>query len=330
MKDKEILGCSTLWNEVAFFQEGIACCSCPEGAEFDSYVYNTNPDQKFYIEEHIAYLNKLYEINSTKQNNCKNCRRANYVLPQEIKKFSIITIINSYICNLKCSYCNIEQKKMKYDVFPLLKSLVAQDLLTDGVLFQWGGGEPTIRPDFRDVFSYIHYELNKTQLVNTNAVHFSQILYDVLPSNKIQVITSIDAGTSETYKILRGADVYNKVCEHISKYISANPEKIRLKYIICEENTNEENLYGFTNLCKNIGLQKAIISLSLNNYYNRKISNKMRKAKSILEKELNDNNIATECIIWDQEKQPKKSELKENILKFLKLNSNKKEKRYYK
>lgn len=114
-------------------------------------------------------------------------------------------------CNNKCGYCRYNNRSgeyMKADTF----SAILDRLLALGVkgVILTGGGEPTINPDF----DIIRRDLERRGIpygVNTN---FNKFVYCVPVFLKV----SIDAGTADEYRKMRGVDRLEVVLNNIRRY----------------------------------------------------------------------------------------------------------------
>ena len=74
----------------------------------------------------------------------------------------------------------------------------------------------------------------------------------------VKIITSIDAGTRETFKKIKRNDMFDKVMENLRKY-PVNKTKLILKYLILEGvNDNETDIDRFYEIAKEAG---AVIML---------------------------------------------------------------------
>ena len=62
---------------------------------------------------------------------------------------------------------------------------------------------------------------------------------------------SVDAGTRETYREVKGLDAYDRVLSHIRRYAQEGAV-IEIKYILMPENCDRENIDGFLAFCKEI------------------------------------------------------------------------------
>lgn len=115
-------------------------------------------------------------------------------------------------CNLKCNYCRYANKSGKYMQFTDFVAYATR-LVQLGVrgFILTGGGEPTLNPEFRKISEWL--ERNGIPYgINTNLVH--EVLCH---PNFIKV--SIDAGTRERYKAIRGVDKLDDVLHHLRDLI---------------------------------------------------------------------------------------------------------------
>lgn len=149
-------------------------------------------------------------------------------------------------CNLICTYCyqadpayNRRKPKQLYRLPPLIRAMLQRELLdpTGDVMF--GGGEPTLGEDFEELVTMFD-QIGLAQNVNTNAVRFSSALERAMRNNseRTLVTVSIDAGTRDTYARVKGADVFDQVLRHVSRYAETGG-RIRVKYIILPDNCRE-------------------------------------------------------------------------------------------
>ena len=106
------------------------------------------------------------------------------------------------------------------------------------------GGEPTILKNFDELIICLK-ELNFGGIsVFTNSINYSNELAVQLSKNTVFITTSLDAGTPSTFAKIRRGDIYRAV-DTLVKYRRTNTSNMHLKYIITEENRNEEDLFAF-------------------------------------------------------------------------------------
>jgi sulfatase maturation enzyme AslB (radical SAM superfamily) len=96
------------------------------------------------------------------------------------------------------------------------------------------------------------------QHVNTNAVLFSEEIENGLKRKAMVVQVSVDAGTRETYKKIKGRDAFETVWNNISKYSRAGD--VIGKYIIYDNNASAEDVRGFIDLCRINSVASVILS----------------------------------------------------------------------
>lgn len=84
----------------------------------------------------------------------------------------------------------------------------------------------------------------------------------MLREGKGLVNISLDSGSPEVYKMVKGVDCYHKVVENLKRYSRAGANYIQLKYIVFEQNNNIAEVEKFLQLAKSLGI--GIIEYSLN------------------------------------------------------------------
>lgn len=228
---------------------------------------------KPYNEEPISlskYMQKLDEVleDMQKDNNpCTGCKQLikkripKYKLSKQIKSFSISHYTK---CHLRCAYCFIPYKNldfkndMEYDAMDIINYLDNMDMLSDNFEIGWGGGEPTISKYFDKNISEM-LEKGYNIFINTTAVKFSDSIYNGMKQKKLSIQVSVDSGTSETYKKVKGVDHFDNVWNNIKKYADF-PDNIRIKYILFDWNSNEKDISGFIDKCLWAGIKNITVS----------------------------------------------------------------------
>lgn len=157
--------------------------------------------------------------------------------------FDVINLSHWRKCNLRCSYCYTVIESMPeldepYQAFPAMQQLISEKAVGPGSQIYWGGGEPTILGEFKALFDLFRTH-GMYQHLNTNGVLLSRTLRDTLPSLSGEVIISIDAGTPETFRLLKKANAFDRVMRNLEEYASAASDKITAKFILKDENCGE-------------------------------------------------------------------------------------------
>ena len=243
-------------------------------------------------------MEKLFnEIQEDKNQDCKGC----IFLTDTEKKpnfnsvISHLSIEHHSVCNLRCNYCSEIYwggKKSKYNVVEFISYLSKSNSLDNCGQVVWGGGEPTLDKSFKEILEDIHKHANpKTyHRVFTNAVRYSDAVTKFLEKGLIKITTSIDAGTEETFKIVRGRPKFKNVFENLKTYAKIDPTKITIKYIFTDENHDEKEIDAFVENCQKYGLENCNYQISLN-YKNSNLEFKILKSITYLFSVLFKNNI---------------------------------------
>lgn len=207
-------------------------------------------------------------INSGAHDCCTGCPFLEFRdwKPLEESKLKYISIENHSICNMRCSYCSSDYwggAKPNYSLRQLIDSLNANGQLNEVDMVVWGGGEPTLGPEFDRSFSLLADVCKKaTQRVITNSSRYSDEVALAVAEKKAQIITSIDAGTHETFQKIRGSRLMPDVISNLRRYSQAGHRRITAKYILDERNYHDDEIQSFVELMCINGLTEVNFQIS--------------------------------------------------------------------
>jgi hypothetical protein len=190
----------------------------------------------------------LDNINNGTDILCSGCPHLSVGDWVEVEKeaINVISVEDHSLCNMKCTYCSdvyYGGVEPQYDLKFLLRGLPKVD---EGLHIAWGGGEPTVRKDFEELFSYLTENYRpRTQRIFTNALKYSKALQQALDAKLATITTSIDAGTEDTFKKVRGTDRLDIVLKNLHSYSRNNSELITIKYIFTDDNFEYKEINAF-------------------------------------------------------------------------------------
>jgi len=237
----------------------------------DVRIFPVNSDDDFSLEKVITEKrNILKKINRGEKTACFGCPEleSNEWVDVKEEKFDLLSIENHSNCNMRCTYCSETYyggKEANYNLLKSLEELVDQDRIADNLQVSWGGGEPTLTKDFTQVIDFVNSKVKpKTQRFFSNAIIFSKEIATLLQSNRASLTTSVDAGTTKTFKKVRGVKQYEKVLKNLKKYFDVSPNNVVIKYIFTEGNSSLEEITSFASDIYRVGLKKANFLISCN------------------------------------------------------------------
>ena len=159
-------------------------------------------------------------------------------------------------CNIACDYCWLqwaensprlsrENRRVGYDVTPVVRQLIEDGMLASDATVDWGGGgEPTIMPEFDAVFCMLA-QTGVTQWLHTNAVRLPEpVRAHAVDFGRLRVLCSVDSGTPETYRAIKKNDQFERVWKHLAFY-HRHGAMVVAKYIMQENNCDRTNLKRF-------------------------------------------------------------------------------------
>ena len=120
-------------------------------------------------------------------------------------------------------------------------------------------GEPLIHPNRKDFFdAFDGFEL----AINSNGSIFDDDLFKLMSKKKVLLLTSVDAGTPETYAQIKGLDFFEKTKANLYRYSRAPVGIVALKYLFVPGvNDNIADIDGFIRCCDETGATFVIISV---------------------------------------------------------------------
>jgi pyruvate-formate lyase-activating enzyme len=190
--------------------------------------------------------------------------------PRRKKPIRLIGIAQFTHCNIQCNYCYLQTDDpakfaagyTPYAVLPALRQLIHSDMLDRRSTIDWGGGEPTIYPEFDQALELLT-RFGATTWVHTNGTRVPKPIRNGLSSVRLHILCSIDAGTRQTWQRIKNKDLLHIVWRNIEQYVRLGA-RVVLKYIVTEENCAEAELQAFVAAARASGARELVIDIDYN------------------------------------------------------------------
>ncbi len=261
---KKCKHCYAMGGRINFQSNGVSLCHSLEGEDpYIEFAYGEDLAES-YVKSVKNLLDKLNYGDSS--GGCACCS----MLTDDVfdaDKIYIITVNTSTKCNARCLYCcsHNGESGRPTSIVPYIQQLENRNYLSKDCFFDYGGGESTLDPYFEENIRYI---ANKNYMlrVNTNAFEYSKLLSDLIKEHgDYYVRISVDAGTPETYRRIKGADKYFDVWNNIVRYKDSS-SNVMIKYVLCGINCKQTDVEGFVNQCKKVGAEELYIDVDHDAY----------------------------------------------------------------
>lgn len=263
--NKEIWACDFYATRINLQDPYLSLChDCYVGNKRIGVLDNYSPEKYYRSIAEIINENEM-NINS----HCRNCEKCKKQI-FKYKKLNWITINTSSYCNSSCIYCqgHYASKYDGHEVLSVIKQFHEQNLYDEECLFDWGGGEPTLNPIFDETAQWLS-ENGYRQRVNTNGIIYSEQVENILKTGLANIRLSLDSGSADCFKKVKGHDGYEQVWENIAKYRQASP-KVFLKYNVFNYNSDLSEIDIFLNQCKKVDVHNIIIDSEVKSYQPRR------------------------------------------------------------
>lgn len=185
---------------------------------------------------------------------CANMRNGYYYSNRKIRS---VNFVGTAPCNFKCSYCLLnhnDYEKVTYRPYTVFLEIM-QQLEQGGHLDQYATvkmscGEFSICPEGHRL---VELAGKHPITVFTNGYIFSPQVANAI-ENSGMVLCSLDAGTRDTFRTVKGVDGFARVSENLKEY--AKRGAVCLKYILLEGiNDSTADLEGFFRLADEIAVR---------------------------------------------------------------------------
>ena len=275
------------------FEKYVSCKWLESGVCFDNGVYGSNVKLCCYMSApgggnamiFTDYHGKKIDWNEffkVKQR-YRDIQKSGKTVPEcegcvffEEKEWPQIHYIDNIIfdhftkCNCACKYCYTEEDKKRYNtlktynIYPIIKDMFDKKIIKRGGAIGFGGGEPTILPEFEKLLDLFLKNGFDDIRVPSSGIKYSNIIAKGIASGQVSVVVSIDSSSREVYKTIKQVDAFNTVCKNLKKYAKAQKEfaGVISKYIIIPEiNDTYEEIDNWLKFNKENDIRVVVIDI---------------------------------------------------------------------
>jgi Radical SAM superfamily len=191
--------------------------------------------------------------------------------PESPYLFNDVNLGQLTACNTDCYYCRTNSNSASVAVsaraaprlLPVLKQMVERGYIDPDATIRFGGGEPTIAPEFEETVNYF-VDAGRRFFMNSSGVKYSPAIERMLRSGREgnRLVISADCASPETYKVIKRFDLGKKMWDNIARYAKIGPDVLEVKYIVLPENAHETG--EFVRKCHEIGVRRVSFDLDSN------------------------------------------------------------------
>lgn len=291
---KEFLSCEWLESGIHMNHAGVS--NCPfyfHSDKNDTAVSPLTPLGEYDFDD--FFKKKREMIKSHKSGivceRCLGCFNLKKTLATRKKfVFKNIAVSANTNCNSDCIYCYTHADKNLYNNMPnipilgIFQKFYKNKMIDENTKIEFGGGEPTLHPDFNSVINLILTKPFKEILIYSSGIKYDKCISDILNTEKGNLIISVDSGCPDTYKKIKNVDEFHSVFENIKKYANSQnnfPYQVKVKFIFLENiNDNKEEIDMFIEKILNSDVKFVMFELEMNWYKTNK--NNKEKLTQIL------------------------------------------------
>jgi hypothetical protein len=260
--DKIVKSCSKLESGLRFGPEGLRACQL---GPFAAPVYWTEKElamskitKKDIVEKRKILFKQLNDDHTDVI--CKKCAMVEHKPFKEVNfdQLGVIDHSPRTVCNLRCDFCGFTTAEkegrtdegfveQQFNSLEIMKLFSPDDVRWDSWV-DFNGGETSLIKNLDEYIDFFN-RMKIRVLLFTNSVKFSPAIYKGLKTGAIQwVVTSIDAGTVETYKNTKLGNQYERVLENSTRYAhggAVGGGNFAVKYIFTKNNCSDDDVVGF-------------------------------------------------------------------------------------
>ena len=261
------LGCNYLGHFIDYRVDNFSPCCVSSNSKVKTS--GSISDRIAHWQSYVTQL--IDDIKNNRPNKCDDCRKLKLGFwPKKVKLDYICFATNhpGDVCNLRCTYCFVknrfeELKNIKdgYTTYETLKQLSQMpEYDNPHMCIELSNGEFCANKHCDEIFEILLRNQWKIRFVSNMTIYREKFAEFLKTGRTVNVLTSLDSGTRETYKAIKGVDCLDKVVENIKKYPLENVD-FSLKYIFLDGvNDNETDVDGFYDIVKQVGCKTIVIS----------------------------------------------------------------------
>jgi len=260
------LSCATMLYFLGFIDNSIRFC-CKSISDFHptppAFPYLDNAEATIinFIQKRKAFVQGIVPIE------CAGCSllRSHNVFDCKIKEINISCypspcqakcIYCGVHTNLECNYQNAKSSRYPKMIVQMIQYLQKNNLIDNNCLFSIAPAEITIMPH-KDLLLDAVSKYKAKFL--TNAFLFDTKIANSMIKNNSIIQVSLDSGTKETFKLVKGYDLFEKVLANLKKYREHNV--FWLKYnILSGVNDGDADIEGIVEILKLLNLDSLRLS----------------------------------------------------------------------
>ena len=258
---KPYRSCYYMESGISFLIHGISfCCDRPAPATVQPMA-----DASKTVDALLEARDWVIQENQKAAPPCEGCNLFQEYEPAN-GKIKWINFGVHRFCQFSCTYCILQQvntqgknKPEPYDSLEIAEELKRRGLLSKSLEVICGPGEIAVHPKRDEYYDFLERCANSVAFYS-NAGKFDPRLAHILSlSPRHSLTVSLDCGTEETFRKIRGVDMFQQVVTNLAEYRKYSPN-ICLKYILLDENCGDEDLNGFIRICSELKPFQIIIA----------------------------------------------------------------------
>jgi hypothetical protein len=256
--------CSLLETQMLVSEHKLQFC-CSDFGKKRSPAVEFNGDYESSVKNFCKLREEYIEcFNHSQPTACDGC------LCLEENYFAVNRIVERVnyseggICNSKCTYCSScakTNKDIDTEIYlpNLMDTLSQHHLINEELVTFLACGEVSIHPLRKEIYQSV---CDYRNYVCTNAFVYDKDLAKLLSKQRSVLHVSVDSGTNQTFKKIKGFDLFDQVKANLKKY--SQDGLVELKYIFLPGvNDNVADIDGFFGLFKEINACSMTISFDL-------------------------------------------------------------------
>ena len=270
LQPTQFLCCDSMLNDLVYYKDSLCfCCESQSGflSTRPDFPYLDNAEETIinFLQKRKAIIDRVIPIG------CVGCQFLHHrnVFDRKIKIINISCYPS--VCQAKCIYCgvhtdpqnnyqNVKNSQQPKMIIEMIQYLQKSNLLDDDCRIDFAPAEITILPH-KDLLLDVTSKYKAT--FYTNAFLFEPKIADSMKKNNSTIYVSLDSGTKETFKLVKGCDLFEKVLANLKKYREYNA--FVLKYnILSGVNDSDADIAGIVEILKLLNLDFLNLSFEYN------------------------------------------------------------------